>query len=193
MTAREGMTNLILRLRGMTAAGSADYSVGGVDYWTDDQLQDRLDMARQDLNRVPLVPSSEYQGGTALYYDYYAPVGNLEEYDTTNAAVFQVEDGDGDAAGTADYTADYLRGVIRFGSDQAGTAWYIRARTYNMNAAASMVWYDKAAHYAGQFDVKTDNHDLKRSQLLDQALKMAARYEVNSGIGSAKMVRSDLV
>jgi hypothetical protein len=191
MAAREGMTNLLLRLRSMTSAGTADYALAGVTYWTDNHLQDRLDNCRVDLNRVPLSYEAEYDGGTAIYKDYYAPVGNLEEA-SGDAAVWSVEDGDGDEAGTANYTVDYIRGVVRFTADQGGTAYYLRARSYNLNRAAALVWRTKAAHYAERFDVSTDNHRLTRSQLIKQCLDMAKAYEIEAGPMVAKMVRSDL-
>ena len=151
-----------------------------------------MDLSRLDLNRVPLAPEPEWEGGTAIYKDYYAPTGNLEEYTAADLSVFSVEDSDGDEAGTANYTVDYLRGVVRFNADQSGTAYYLRARSYNMNSAAADVWRDKAAHFAGRFDIATDNHNLKRSQLIKQALEMAKHYDMEAGIGTAKMVRDDL-
>jgi hypothetical protein len=190
--ARTGMANLILRLRGMTNAGTADYTVNSVNYWTDDHLQDRLDMFRLDLNRVPLTAETEYSGGTAQYFDYYAPTGDFEEYTADDSTIFQVEDGDGDAQGTSLWTADYLRGVVRFAADQGGTAYYLRARSYNLNRAAAAVWRMKAAHYAERFDVSTDNHRLSRSQLIKQCLDMAALYDNQSGIATVTMVRTDL-
>lgn len=190
--ARTSMSSLITRLRGMTNAGTADYTIAGSAYWTDDQLQEVLDQHRRDLNRVVLDPEPEYAGGTAYYYDYYAPVGNLEAYNATDANVFQVEDMDGDAAGTADYTADYLRGVIRFDADQGGTSYYLRGRTYNVNAAAADVWRRKAAHVADRFDIATDNHRLSRSQMIQQYLAMAQNYDREAGIRTATFVRTDL-
>jgi hypothetical protein len=192
MTARSGMANLLLELRGMTNAGTADYTLGSDTFWDDDHLQDKLDQCRQDLNRVPLVPIVEYNGGTAYYYDYYAPVGHLEAYDATDSSVFQVENSDGDAQGTALYTADYLRGVFRFAADQAGTAYYLRARSYDVNRAAALVWRAKAAHYAERFDVSTDNHRLTRSQLIAQCLEMAQQYDGAAGLQTGYMQRTDL-
>jgi hypothetical protein len=191
MTARTGMTNLITQLRALTSAGTADYTLGSETYWSDNHLQDRLDMARVDLNRVPLTPDPEYGGGTPYYHDYYAPVGYLEEADS-GTAVWSVEDSDGDEAGTANYTVDYLRGLIRFSADQSGTAYYLRARSYNLNRAAALVWRVKAAHYAERFDISTDNHSLSRSQLVKQCIDMARAYETQAGMIFSKMVRRDL-
>ena len=54
MSARTGMANLIIRLRGMVQSGTADYTVAGSAYWTDDQLQDGLDKYRRDIVNVAI-------------------------------------------------------------------------------------------------------------------------------------------
>ena len=48
-----------------------------------------------------------------------------------------VEDSDGDIIGTANWTADYARGLISFTADQAGTTYFVTGRTYDLNAAAA--------------------------------------------------------
>ncbi len=184
MAARAGMLTLITRLRGMTNAGTAD--------WSDEALQDVLDARRVDLNRAPLTPDPEYVSGTTLWHDYYAPLGNFEEA-SSGAQYWRVENTSGEAVGTADYTVDYAAGHIRFAADQGGTAYYLRARSYQMNLAAADVWRRKAAIYAERYDVQTDNHRLSRSQVIAHCLKMAAEYEAKAGIQSVQVVRGDLV
>lgn len=192
VSARAGMTDLIKHARRLAAAGTADFTTGwGETLFGDEHIQAALDDHRLDLNRVPLKPEPELTGGASLYKDYYAPAGNLEAF-SGDEAVFVVEDGDGNAAGTASYTVDYQRGVVRFSADQGGTSYYLRARSYNLNAAAADLWRQKAAQYAERFDVKTDNHSLSRSQLIDHCLKMAAKFDMASGIQSVEMQRTDL-
>lgn len=183
MAARAGMLALITRLRGMTNAGTAD--------WTNEALQDVLDARRVDLNRAPLTPDYEYVNGTALWHDYYAPLGNFEEA-TSGAQYWRIENTSGVTAGTADYTVDYASGYIRFAADQGGTAYVLRARSYQMALAAADVWRQKAAAYAERYDVQTDNHRLNRSQVIAHCLKMAAEYEAKAGIQSVQVVRGDL-
>ena len=63
MSARAGMTHLIARLRAMTETAAGDYSVDGLSYWSDDQLQDALDA---QINRIDLgliEPLPEAVGG----------------------------------------------------------------------------------------------------------------------------------
>ena len=98
MSARTTMTDLIARLRGYVASGTADYTVGTASYWTDTQLQDVLDRYRMDVTREVLAPREVYTDGTAEYYDYYSQYG---DYETTDGgtAIFEVEDAAGSTAG----------------------------------------------------------------------------------------------
>jgi hypothetical protein len=185
------MTNLIRRLRGMTAAGTADYSVDGETWWADDHLQEVLDAYRIDLNRVPLFAQPEHDGGTPLYHDYYAPLGQLEEA-ASGSAAFAVEDGDGDNVGTASYTPDYVRGLIRFSADQGGTAYYLRARAYNLAAAAAQVWREKMASTAAYYAASVDGQRLDREQWFDHCERMVRRYESEAGVQTVAVSRTDI-
>ncbi len=185
------MANLIIRLRGMSNAGTADYTIAGETYWTDEKLQETLDRFRADLNRVPLRAEPEYSAGELVYHDYYAPVGDFEEV-STGPIAWAVEDSVGNVIGTATYSPDYVRGMVRFTTDQAGTAYYLRARAFDLNRAAAQVWRLKAAHYAERYDVQSDNHRLTRSQLIKQCLEMAASYDSMAGAQSVRMQRDDL-
>lgn len=192
MTVRPGMYNLITRLRGMTNAGTADWELGTEVYWSDQHLQDVLDHYVTALNRTPLDYELEYTNGTATYFDYYAPIGNFEEA-ASGSAYWRIENGAGIAIDSDGYAVDYATGAIRFLTDQRGTAYYLRARSYNLNKAAAEVWHRKAAFYAEKITVTTDNHKLMREQLIANALKMAAEYDAKAGtIQSLKVVRSDL-
>jgi hypothetical protein len=179
----------------MTQAGTADYSIvsggGTTTWWSDDQLQEVLDTFRTDLNRVNLRQEPEYEGGTALYYDYYAPRGNLEEA-ASGSIAWAVENSDGDDAGTATYSADYIVGLIRFSADQAGTAYYLRARSYDLNAAAAHVWREKAAWRAEYVSFTADDQSFNQSEWFTHCWQMADRYETQSGSSDAILVRSDL-
>lgn len=192
MAVRSGMRNLITRLRPMAAAGTADFTLAGLNYWTDEQLQDRLDQYSTLLQRARLEPVIEYNNGTALYQEYRAMRGNLEEA-TSGTLYWEVENSDGDNAGTANYTVDYIKGVIRFTNDQAGTAYYLRGRSYDLNRAAAAIWREKMAYGADFYNFSTDNHSFSREQFFAHCQRMADYYERQSGGSSAKMVRGDLV
>lgn len=191
--ARDGMAWLINEIRAACDLGTADYTVNSVSFWSDDQIQTELDKHRTDYNRVLLNYVTDYDGGTAVYVNYYAPAVGYYEDATGGTAVWAVEDSDGDTIGTADYTANYQNGHIRFDEDRGGTAYYLRARSYNINRAAAAIWRRKAAHYALAYDFAADNQRFNRSQMQKAALEMAKQYDAKGGVMSVKMVRGDLL
>lgn len=176
MAARAGMADVITTLRGLCEAGTADYALAGATYWSDDQLQDILDDHRTDkAERMTAV--ARYASGAEAFNDYYFKSKPVEQA-SSGSAVFHVFDSQGSVAGTADYTVNYRAGHVEFGTDQGEVVWNARVRYFDINGAAAEVWRGKAAHYqASGFDVETDNHNIKRSQLVDRALKMVERFE----------------
>ena len=181
MTARDGMTDLIASLRGMTNAGTADYTIGSTAYWSDDQLQAKLDAHRMDFYVAELYQITAIESAVVVYKTYRAPYRNLEG-GTVN---FLLVDFQGTPAGTADYTADYVAGIVAFDADQAGKSWYLTGRSYDIYAAAADVWRMKAAHASEtSFDFSTDNHSVKGSNVPAQCLKMADYYEKQSMMSS---------
>lgn len=192
MSARSGMTTLIRRLRGMTSAGTADATIGTVVWWSDDHLQEVLDLYRQELVDTPLTPRGEYDTwGTLRYYDYTTRYGDLEEA-ASGSVYWTVNTAEGTAWGTASYTVDYAVGLIRFSADTAGSAYYLRARSYNLNRAAADVWRQKAANAAAFYSFSTDSQSFSRSQWFDHCMTMADRFERRSGVKSSEMIRTDL-
>ena len=195
MTARTGLSSLITELRGMTEAGTADYTVTSSTFWSDDQLQDILDIHRQDVIHEQLQPYPvQVAGGSVSYKDYRSSFGYYEAT-TGGTAVFYVQDPTGATVGTANYTPDYRRGVVLFSANQFGTAYYLTGSSYDLNASAADVWRRKAAHVAPtSFDFSTDNHSISRSQVYAHALEMADYFENKSGnaVQSVQMYRSDV-
>lgn len=188
---RSGMTNLLLELRARCDAGTADYASGGVTHWTDDQLQQVLDRHRVDVPRELMVRAPEYTGGSAVYFNYGWRCAWAEEA-ASGTTIWRVEDSAGSIAGTALYTPEYAAQTLRFGANTGGVAYYLTYRTYDLDRAAADVWEQKAANVAGRFDIKTDNHDLKRSQLRQSYLDMAASFRRRAGAKASTWVRGDL-
>jgi hypothetical protein len=191
--ARSGLSDLFLQVRAMTDAGTADYTqTGGTAvYWDDNQLQIVLDRHRTDITFEPLqmVPK-RVGGGTVQYLEYRSEYANFEQT-TGGTAIFIVEDSTGTDSGTANWSADYARGVVTFGSDQAGTAYYLTGRSYDLNAAAADIWRTKAAQASKRFDFSSDNHSVSRSQLMKNALEMASYYEGKASVAVTTLYRSD--
>lgn len=185
MTARTGMANPILHLREMAQAGTSDYTLGTVNYFTDQHLQDVLDQYRCDLYRVPLEDQSTYDGsGTAKYFDYYFEGGCYEE----GTAQFIVATSIGSAVTPT--TIEYQQGHMSFGTvNQMGTAYYLTARWFDLNAVAAHVWRQKAASVAMAYDFNADGQSMSRSQLKKHYQEMASLYASQARPMTATMVR----
>jgi hypothetical protein len=198
MAVRDGMLNVIAELRGLTQAGTADFTVNGVAYHSSQQLQDTLDKYARQYNDRPLEPNPDYIAGTTTYTRYFMPQGRFEEADS-GTAVWRLANSLGSAFGTADYSVNYALGEITMTEDTEGSAVYLTARAYNLNRAAAEVWAWKAGAYASEYDVQTDNHKLSRSQKIKQAREMAAYHrneaiaeDGRTGAGMVRVRRVDI-
>jgi hypothetical protein len=183
------MAETVAELRLLTQAGTADYLVSGVSYWTDEQMQRILDNHRTDLKWNEMTAIQE---GDSAYYDYSIGYGNLEAT-SGGTAIFIVQDLNGATVISPTYTVDYQRGVVTFSSDTLGELYWVTARSYDVNAAAAEVWRKKQTHFAGAYDFSTDGHNISRSQLYEHAKEMTSFYERqgSGGFGSVEMMRSD--
>jgi hypothetical protein len=109
-------------------------------------------------------------------------------------AVFYIENGSNEQVGTANYSVDYRRGAVTFTADQGGTTHMMTARSYDPDAAAAEIWKMKAAQYATSFDFSTDNHSIKRGDVMKRCMDMAQFYESRSksgGFNVTTLYRSD--
>ena len=73
--ARDGMATLIAELRRRTNAGTAEATVNGTAYWTDDQLQSVLDTRRSVLKFLPIHAMPKASAGSYIYKEYPFPMG----------------------------------------------------------------------------------------------------------------------
>jgi len=190
MAARVTMTDLLLTLRGLTAAGSAEYTVNGSAYWTDDQLQAVMDRHVFAVNHEALTPVAKTGIGSIAYFDYQS-ARRFFEGSVGTSTRFTVQDATGATIGTAAYTADYPAGRVTFGTDTLGAGRYLTGYSYNLNACAADIWGQKAAHYVTAYDFSTDNHNLRRSQIIDNCLKMAREYAAGGAVVQVFVGRSD--
>jgi hypothetical protein len=195
MTARSGLSNLILELRNMTEAQTGDYAINSTYYWNDDHLQDILDLHRRDVvwEQLSMYPT-QTTGGSALYQDYRSAFG-FYEATTGGTSILYLQDSTGATIGTANYTADYRRGQFQFSSNQAGSVYYLTGRSYDLQGAAADVWRRKAAHYAPtSFNFSTDNHSVSRAAVYEHCVEMAQFFEDQGtqSIQTVSMWRSDV-
>lgn len=185
---RSGMTDLIVRLRGMIQAGTADYSIAGTNYWSDDQLQSALDRNSTPV-RIRMSEVPENIGGIIEYHDYLWGENEVERAGS-GTAVWRVVDAGGTIQGTGTYSINYDQKKIRFFNEKL-PPMYLESTAFDLNAAAAQIWREKAGHYAARFDVSTDNHNLRRSQLMTHAERMAKHFERMTTPKMVTMQRSD--
>jgi hypothetical protein len=192
MAIRDGMQNLVNRVRALTSAGTAEYTVGDNTYWTDDHLEDILDSNAQFVIDTPLTwqPQS-IGGGTVTYVVAEALYRDFEEA-TSGTARWIVRDGPGAQIGTANYTTDYRQGRLTFTSDQGGTAYYLTGYTYDVHAAAADVWLERMAHFSDWYDFAADNQKFSRSQAWDHAMAMEKAMRAKAGANIATNAQGEL-
>jgi hypothetical protein len=193
--ARTGMTAILEEVRNSCEAGTSEYTLGTTVYWSDNALQDLLDLHRTDHVYQMLVPFPTVgAGGTLSYKEYRFPIGYLEAT-SGGTDVCYLQNGGGTALGTALWSADYRRGVFTFASDTAGSTVYMTGRSYDLNAAAADIWRRKASHYAPtSFNFSTDNHSVSREQVYTHCVDMATYFQGISGnaIQTIGRYRSDM-
>jgi len=183
------MTTLISTLRGMTNAGTADYTIAGSSFWTDDQLQNYLDKYRSDFYEREMTVVDEYTGGVPSTLRYYIGSFNIE----SGTAVFWIQDAEGTKlTETTDYTVDYALGLVTFNADTDSKEYYATYRSYDLNGAAAEIWRMKAAHYADMFTFSAGGQSVQKGALIKQALEMAKYYSQARGARSIELTRDDL-
>lgn len=189
--ARTGMADLITKARMMSAAGTADYTIAGVTYWTDDQIQARLDERKTTHWQVDLRPIGEVTNGTTNYYHYLFPDYIGRWFEGTASGNWRVNDSVGSAAPA--YSVDFDARIITFSADTGGTAYYADVDSYDLYRAVSQIWESKAAYAAGAVDWSSDNHRVSASQEYHQCMNMAKRYRdlSPSSMQTTQLVRTD--
>lgn len=199
--ARQGMSNLIDRLRGLTNAGTAQYTVGTLSYWDNDDLQDVLDRHATWVVEDALTWIPQNIGGTSQYFTAQSRFRDFEEAESGTAR-WQVRQTNGTAEGTANYTADYVRGRVTWSADQGGTTYMIAAAySYDLYAAAVDVLEHKLAYVDLWYDFEADNQTFSRSQVQESLQGLIATYKRKAGsnlpnkfgdIGFGQFVRTDI-
>jgi hypothetical protein len=194
--ARSTMADLIILLRNWSQVNADDYSVtslkGKTQYWNDDQLQAVLDRHRSYVRREELECIPEYTGGTTYYKDFFSKYHFFESTDG-GTATFLVEDSNGDARSTSDWTANYWDGYLRFSIDQAGTALYLTGNSYDIHAASAEIWRTKAANVSSYYDFTADGQSLSRSQWYQHCIEQAQFHESFGQAVTVGLARSDAV
>lgn len=168
MSARAGMLNLLARWRRMVndTAGSV---------WNDTEAQELLDTYRVDIYAGELTAAPQYVSGTTVYKVHMSPWENLEET-ASGTANFRLYDANGSAISSG-YTADWQRGIFTFTADQRGSARYIDAKAYDLNAAAADGWRELMGAKASFYKFTADGATYDRQQWFEHCQAMARYYD----------------
>lgn len=192
MAARSGMITLITRLRRLTEAGTADYTLADETYWSDNHLQDELDMEKSIGVELSLAPIPQYVAGTSIYKLYSMPDGATPfEQPEGGPTVFKLTDSGGTAISTALFSVDEWNGLITFAADQAGSARYWTGYHYDIIKAASTIWNTKAGHAWTAIDFSADGQRFTRSVLHKHAVEMRDYYTNSRGLQVVALQRAD--
>jgi len=161
--ARASLQAVIDRLRFLTSASRTD-EFGGVIYWSDDQLQEVLDLSRVDEPlRITLEKSdSGYFFTMPTYYAH---------------EIVAVEDSQGNPV--EDYTVEVYgqKVVFTFLEDDTYVATVV---IYDINAAAAGVWERKAAQRQGLVSIRSGVHQIRAEQERDFCLQRARHYRART-------------
>jgi hypothetical protein len=200
MAIRDGMTNLVDRLRALTNAGTAQYTAGTITYWTDDHLQDALSRHETWVVEDMLTWIPQNIGGTANYLTAQGHYKDLEEAESGTAR-WQIRSSVGVAEGTANYTADYVQGRVTWSTDQGGTAYMLTGYSYDLYGAAVDVLEHQLANFNLWYDFSADNQEFDRSQVKDNISDLIAKYKPKIGdnkpgksgdLFTSQLVRTDI-
>lgn len=172
------------QLRAMCNCGLSDYTIAGVPFWSDAQLQTILDKHRTEIYQRELSAVDELLGG--VYNHIHYSLGDT----FVESATFALYDSNYIAV-TTGFTVDYALGLVTFTASTNGLPYFATFRSYDINRAASEVWRMKAGHFAQKVNMKAGNQSINLSDQMAQANQMAAYYAQQAGVRSISFERDD--
>lgn len=156
---------MIAGVRRLTGAGTAEYTVGTVSYFGDDQIEEVLDSRRVRMARSPI--NFEYElsdgGGTVIYKNAEVGIGWLEDT-ASGTAGFIMTDCYGSILAGSLYVLSPEDGHITFVTDQAGSDRYVTGWIHNPYKAAVDILTSWIVEFSKQVDWASDNMRVNRSQ-----------------------------
>ena len=181
--------SLVQQLRDLVAAGASEYSVGGVEYWTDVQLLNRIQgnrtyisggeidwimepaiggggsfvYKRGKLNVPGLIEASQATGGTAPDWTMMTAYGVVP-------------------SGTVTIQND---GHVTFSANQSSVQLAFYGFCYDLYAAAADVLDAWASHLMTGYDFQTDQQNFNRSQAYEQVSDRAREMRRSQAPSSA--------
>lgn len=172
---------LIRQLRQLVGAGTAEYTINAVAYWTDEQLEAALDAnrLRHDLARVDPVWDIDETGQHVVLRGHVLAAGVFEpgQFGALKTREGVLLDG---------WTVDD-RGLVEYGQDLAAQVVYWTGWTYDLHAAAASVLDSWAAAVKLHYDVSTDGQAMSRSQKLKHLTELAKDHRRRQLPGSVPL------
>lgn len=183
---RAGMATIITVWRGMVADPESAV-------WTDDEALAILDAHRLDFYGHSLAARGQNEGGTIVYKTFETDLRNIEgTAGTAYPTTFRMFDSSGNTISGSTYSADFNNGRFVFTSDQGGSARFIDASTYDLNAAAATGWRQLAGVKAAMYSFTADGASFSRSDWFRHCKEMHSMYSAARGIIYTPFTRVDV-
>lgn len=182
MAARATMAALITRLRLMVGD-----TAGASQVFSDQEMQDALDMHCEDWRYQGCEPLPTYSGTGIQYLTWLAEDNDDEEirFWETDAILC-----DANYNTLTPSASDFMAG--RFTFTEHHDSVLITGKSYEMTEAAGEIiqaWMGKVKF---EYDLTADGNSLKRSQKLEHLKQLAQQYGVAGyGVGFSTLTRQD--
>jgi hypothetical protein len=179
---RGSMAQLITRTRSMI--GDPNPAPAGCTMqFTDDYIQDTLDLCRIDIAEMRLLPKDVVDPASKfiVWTDFYAQTGPWEQDALIQGNNWQI---------LIPQESDWLIGRWVF-SDSQLLPLYITGKIYDLFEAAADLLEEWAAAASLSYDITMDQFRFQRSQMQANLLRMAQNYRRKQGLRTFSMFRSD--
>jgi len=178
MATRSSMAHLIAYVRQLIGDTS------GAQF-TDDAVQEALDLYREEVSREELTAVPRIIGGTVEYHRFTSYRGFWEsDAEITDAA----------GAVVVPDVVNWLTGVFEFTASRQPPL-FIHGKRYDVYGAAAEMLEQWASALAREYDFSTDGDTFRRSQQAEALLRQAAQYRTRSwmSVGVGRLERGDVV
>lgn len=174
--ARSTMAALIARLRILI-----NDTAGGSQQFSDDDIQNVMDAARQDVKNQPMIPRPTFTGATIQFLDYYTDLGDWEDDLVLKQYLINV---------VTPATSEPIAGHWTFATTTLPPI-YISGKTYDIYRAAADLLERWAARWALSYSISVDGQSLQRGMVLTMLLDLAKTYRLQQRAHSISVVRTD--
>ena len=180
MAVRAGMAHLITKVRELI-----DDAAGADQVFTDQQIQDTLDMRLRRVVREPLAAVSAVdENGVTTYSEFYSAYGYWE-------ADILIQNGTYVDVSADLNISDYRVGKFTFLAP-VNLPVFLSGVVYDIYGAAADMLEQWVAKVKSDYDFLSSGRTFKRSQQADGIDRLAKVYRSRQWITSSPMVRTDM-